>query len=69
MATVKFKHVVFFKRTFIHEHINTLASCIFTSCMLFLDGFFAATKFCTFTFCDKLFNFLYLFAHKIYLFI
>ena len=65
VTTVEFKHIIFFKTSFVDKHINTFTSCVFAPFVLFLDGFLATTETSLLAFGDKFFDFLCLLTHKL----
>ena len=57
MATVLLEHVVLFERTFVEQHVDTLAGSVFATFMLFLNCFFTTTETSLLTLLDQLLDF------------
>ena len=57
MAAMLLKHIIFLERTLVEQHLNALASCIFTTFVLFLNGFLTTTETSLFALLDELLDF------------
>ncbi len=62
---MRHKHIEFFKTSLVKKHGDALAGSVFAALMLFFDSFFAAAKTSFSSFCYKLADFFFLFAHYI----
>ena len=57
VATVLLEHVVLLERTFVEQHVNTLAGRIFATLMLFLNCFLTTTETSLLALLDELLDF------------
>ena len=56
MATMFLEHIILFEGTFVEQHFNTLAGCVLSALVLFLNCFFATTETGLFALLDELLN-------------
>ena len=61
---MQLEHIILLETAGIYQHFDTLASGIFATCMLLLDGLLATAKTSLFALSDQLLNLFYLFAHN-----
>ena len=57
VTAVLLEHIIFFKRTFVKQHLNAFAGGILAAVMLLLNGFLTTTETSLFALLDKLLNF------------